>query len=246
VGPIELIDLTVGYGRHPAVHHLAGAFPPGSLTAVVGPNGAGKSTLLKALAGLMRPMGGRIGLDGLSPRDLAYLPQQAEVDRQFPITVRDFASLGLWRRVGAFGGITPALWDRVAGALGAVGLAGLEARAIGSLSGGQFQRLLFARVLLQDAPAILLDEPFAAIDARTTTDLMALVREWSGQGRTVVAVMHDLDLVRRAFPLALVLARRVVAWGPVPEALAPANLEAARGMAQGWNEDAPVCAGEGA
>ncbi len=240
-GPIRVSDLTVGYNRHPAVHHLTGAFAPGSLTAVVGSNGSGKSTLLKALAGLLPPMGGGIDLGGLAPRELGYLPQQAEIDRSFPITVLDMVALGLWRVLGAFGSMRPAHWTLTREAIATVGLSGFEGRLIGSLSAGQFQRVLFARLILQDAPALILDEPFTSVDSRTTADLLGLVLDLNLQGRTVIAVIHDLDQVREHFPRTLLLAREAVAWGPTSEALAPPMLEAARSMAEAWDENAPLC-----
>jgi zinc/manganese transport system ATP-binding protein len=103
---IRLDDLTVCYNRHPAVHHLSGAFNHGSLTAIVGPNGAGKSTLLKAIMGLLPVTTGRIDPAVLTPNDIAYLPQQAQIDRQFPITVLDVVLLGHWQRIGVLGAVT--------------------------------------------------------------------------------------------------------------------------------------------
>lgn len=238
---VRLDDLTLGYRRHPAVHHLSGGFPAGSLTAVVGPNGAGKSTLLKGIAGVLAPLEGRVTLAGVDSRAIAYLPQQAEVDRDFPIDVLDTVLLGHWHRAGAFRGIGRRDREAARDALDAVGLSGFERRPIGALSAGQFQRVLFARMLLQDARLILLDEPFTAIDARTTADLLDVVRRWHGERRTVIAVLHDLDQVRAHFPQALLLSREVVAWGPTADALVPANLTRARALAEAWDEGAPAC-----
>lgn len=238
---IRISGLTVAYERHPAVHHLSGRFAPGSLTAIVGPNGAGKSTLLRAIAGLHRPDEGRVEAAPATTR-LALLPQAAAVDRSFPIACLDVVMLGLWPRLGPFRRVPPAERDRARAALAAVGLEGFERRPVGGLSAGQFQRLLFARLLVQDADVILLDEPFNAVDARTAADLLALVRRWHGEGRTVVAVLHDLELVRESFPECLLLAREPVAWGPTAEVLSAANRLKARMMAEAWDPDAPVCA----
>lgn len=238
---VRLTDLTLGYRRHPAVHHLSGGFRDGSLTAVVGPNGAGKSTLLKAMVGALRPLDGRVTLHGLTAADIAYLPQQAEIERDFPIDVLDTVLLGHWRRVGLFRSIGRALMQQAEEALAAVGLSGFERRPIAALSAGQFQRVLFARLLLQDARLILLDEPFTAIDARTTADLLDVVRRWHGERRTVVAVLHDLEQVRSHFPDTLLLAREPVAWGSTADALAPANLIRARAMAESWDDKAALC-----
>lgn len=194
---VRLHDLTLGYERRPAVHHLDGAFSTSRLTAVVGPNGSGKSTLLKGVAGALPPLAGRIELNGFKHRDIAYLPQDNGVDKQFPITLEDLVALGFWRRRGLFGGLTRSDRARLREAMAAVGLEGFESRAIGSVSGGQLQRALFARVLLQDAGLILLDEPFTALDARTTSDLIDLIQRWPREGRTVIMVLHDLDVVRQ-------------------------------------------------
>ncbi|HSI41698.1 MAG TPA: zinc ABC transporter ATP-binding protein AztA [Xanthobacteraceae bacterium] len=234
-------DLTLGYDRHPAVHHLDGAVAPGTLLAVCGPNGAGKSTLLKGVAGVLRPLAGSIER-GARLEAVAYLPQAAEVDRSFPISVYDLVSMGLWRRIGLFGGIGRDARGRIAVALEAVGLGGFEARPIGTLSGGQMQRALFARLLLQDAGLILLDEPFTALDARTVADLLALVERWHGEGRTVIAVLHDMELVRAHFPQTLLLARSAVAWGASREVLSGENLLRARRMCEAWDDGAGVCA----
>src|SRR5579871_1363327 len=197
---LQFRDLTLGYDRHPAVHHLTGEIAHGALLAVVGPNGAGKSTLFRGIVGLLRPLAGTILTHGLDVRDIAYLPQTAEIDRSFPISVFDFIGTGLWRQTGLFGGIGAKSRARIAQALTAVGLSGFENRGIGTLSGGQMQRMLFARVLLQDARLILLDEPFNAVDAKTAADLLAVVKQWHAEGRTVLAALHDMELVRAHFP----------------------------------------------
>jgi len=239
---ITLRDVTLGYERHPAVHHLSGEVASGALLAVVGPNGAGKSTLFRGLAGILKPLAGTIDLDGLDNRDIAYLPQSVEIDRSFPISVFDFVGTGLWRQIGLFGGMGRRERDRIGEALAAVGLNGFENRNIGTLSGGQMQRMLFARVLLQDARLVVLDEPFNAIDAKTSTDLVALVRRWHGEGRTVLAALHDLDMVRKHFPETLLLARGPVAWGPTAEALTPENLLVAMRMCEAFDDRAAACA----
>jgi zinc/manganese transport system ATP-binding protein len=239
-------DVTLGYDRHPAVHHLDGRIAPGALLAVCGPNGAGKSTLIKALAGIVPPMGGRIDLGGAEVRrDVAYLPQAAQIDLSFPIDVFDMAAMGLWRDIGPFGGLGEAQRRRVRDALTAVGLNGFERRQIGALSGGQTQRLLFARLMLQDAPVILLDEPFSAIDERTVSDLLALIARWSDEGRTIVAVLHDFDMVRRCFPETLLLAREKIYWGATELALSLENLARARKMIEAFDDQANACARAG-
>jgi zinc/manganese transport system ATP-binding protein len=239
---LALRDVTLGYDRHPAVHHLSGEVASGALLAVVGPNGAGKSTLFRGLVGIVKPLSGTIALSNLDARDIAYLPQIAEIDRSFPISVFDFVGTGLWRATGIFRGIGMKGRERIARALAAVGLTGFENRGIGTLSGGQMQRMLFARVLLQDAPLIVLDEPFNAIDARTVGDLLALCKQWHGEGRTVIAALHDMDLVRANFPETLLLAREPVAWGATADVLTAENLAEARRMCEAFDDSAAACA----
>lgn len=228
---VSLRGLVLGYGYAPAVQELDADIAPESLTAVVGPNGAGKSTLLKGLTGALKPLGGRVDLAAARDR-IAYLPQQSEIDRSFPIAVFDLVAMGLWSEVGAFGGLSRRQSARVDEAIAAVGLTGFETRAIGTLSGGQMQRTLFARLLLQDASLVLLDEPFTAIDAKTTADLIGVVERWHGEGRTILAVLHDIEAVRAHFPRTLLLARRLVAHGPTNEVLTPVNLMRAREMCE--------------
>jgi zinc/manganese transport system ATP-binding protein len=237
--PLQVRDLTVAWRGHPAVHHLSGTFAPGKATAIVGPNGAGKSSLLTALGG------GRVDVSGQIRRDpstrLAWLPQAAELDRSFPLTVEDLVSMGLWRRIGLWRGVGADDRARVADALRAVGLEGFGTRLVPELSAGQLQRALFARLLLQDADLILLDEPFNAIDARTTADLLQLLARWRAESRTVIAVLHDLEQVRAHFDEVLLLAREPVAWGPTAQVLQAEHLFRARRMAEAWDEHAPLC-----
>ena len=235
-------NLTLGYDRHPAVHHLDGAVQTGALIAIIGPNGAGKSTLFKGIVGAIKPLAGRIDRNGLDVRDIAYLPQIAEIDRSFPINVYDMVAMGLWRSAGLTGGIGRGARSRIEGAIAAVGLVGFEERPISTLSGGQMQRTLFARLLLQDARVIVLDEPFTAVDAKTAADLLDLVRRWHAEERTVLASLHDFEVVKAHFPEALLLARQPVAWGPTPAVLTAENLLMARRMCEAFDDHAEECA----
>ena len=237
----SLNDLTLGYERHPAVHHITGNFLTGSLTAIVGPNGAGKSTLLKGLMGLIKPLDGQINYKKVLPIEIAYLPQQADIDRSFPISVMETVLIGHWKKIGLFRPVTKEMKREAEIALEAVGLTGFENRVISSLSSGQFQRVLFARMLLQDAPIILLDEPFTAIDAKTTADLLKVVFKWHNQKRTVIAVLHDMDQVRNNFPETLLISREPIAWGPTNEVLINKNITKARLLAESWDEREEIC-----
>ncbi|TCT07323.1 metal ABC transporter ATP-binding protein [Paralcaligenes ureilyticus] len=230
---IELDRVSFGWRERVAIRDLSGAFERGSLTAVVGPNGAGKSTLIKGIMGVLSPLRGRIRLGGDTRDDMACLPQVGELDRSFPISTYDLVAMGAWRRVGAWGRFDAAERERVWQALETVGMADFGARVIGTLSGGQLQRALFARLLLHDAQTLLLDEPFAAVDRATTEDLMALLLRWNDEGRTVIAVLHDLDMVRASFPQALLLAGQAVGWGATADVLTPENLHLARHLCAG-------------
>jgi zinc/manganese transport system ATP-binding protein len=241
---IRFDNLTLGYDRHPAVHHLHGSIPVGSLLAIVGPNGAGKSTLLKGIAGALTPLHGRIEIAGAgrAPTRIAYLSQLAALDRTFPISVADVVAGGLWHRAGLFRGIGASENAAIGEALSAVGLTGFERRWIGTLSGGQFQRALFARVVLQEATIILLDEPLNAVDDKTAADLLDVIKCWHGESRTIVAALHDLHVVRSLFPQTLLLAREPIAWGRTDEVLTPSNLAAVRRMSEVFDEHAHECA----
>jgi zinc/manganese transport system ATP-binding protein len=225
---IAVRNLSVCYGERYAVEGLTGEFQPGSLTAVVGPNGAGKSSLLKALAGIVRPAAGEVLCPAMARHRLAYLPQQDELDRGFPITVAELVALGGWRNFGSVREPPPGIAESVFEALAAVGLVSVTDRQIAELSVGQFQRALFARLLLQDADVILLDEPFASLDESTTEDLLHCLRRWHAEGRTVIAVLHDLDCVRRHFPSTLLLARSPIAWDETYLSLSADNLARAQ------------------
>jgi zinc/manganese transport system ATP-binding protein len=231
---VRFEDLTVRYAEHPAICRLSASIPAGSLTAVIGPNGAGKSTLLNAIMGLKPAAKGRIVLNADIAGRIAYLPQQAALDRTFPITTLDLVMLGLWHRVGATRRIGACARERARDALYIVGLQNMDHRPIATLSVGQLQRALFARVLLQDAKLILLDEPFNAVDARTTADLLDVLRKWADQGRTVIAVLHDLDQVRAHFGRTLLLARRCIACGATTAVVTAENLARAVALAQDW------------
>lgn len=234
-------DLTLGYGNQPAVQDLATEIAAGSLTAVVGPNGGGKSTLLKAVAGTLTPQHGSIGFGTLSRRNIAYLPQHSDLDKGFPLSVFDLVSMGLWQQIGPFGSLTRRHRQRVTEAIAAVGLTGFEKRSMGSLSGGQLQRALFARLLLQNAKIVLLDEPFNAIDSRTMADLIGVIQRWHDEGRTVVAVLHDVETVRKYFPETLMLAREMVAHGLTAHVLTEDNQFRARQMCEACLGPPHIC-----
>lgn len=237
---LEFDNVTLGYELHPAVHHVSVGVAKGDLMAIIGPNGGGKSTFLKGVIGQLQPMDGEIRLD-VNRKDIAYLPQQNSVDRTFPITVQEMVALGTWGQIGAFGRLRSRHKRKVASALGQLGLQGFEKRLIGSLSGGQMQRVLFARLLVQEADLILLDEPFTGIDARTTHDLIHLIEAWHREGKTILAVLHDYDQVKRHFPKSLLLSRQSIACGETASVLTDKNIQTARQLNEAFDDHAEFC-----
>ncbi len=238
---IDFQNLTIGYNRQPAVAQLNTNIVEGSLTAIVGPNGAGKSTLFKCVIGALKPMDGRVVLGSMGRKNIGYLPQQSDIDRSFPISVVDIVAMGLWREIGAFGWLGMKRRSRVETAIAAVGLTGFESRVIGSLSGGQMQRALFARLLLQDANLVLLDEPFISVDEPTIADLTCIIQNWHEEGRTVLAVLHDMEMIKTHFPDTLMLARELVAHGPTGQVLTADNHFRARQMCEACLGPPHVC-----
>ena len=213
---ITLDNVELRHGERLVLSGVSGTIETGSLTALIGPNGSGKTTLLRAIAGLHPLADGRIDRDGLTQADIALLAQGSHLDRSFPITCRDVVALAA-TRLGPFRSIGRHRLAATHAALVRVGLGEMESRPIQALSAGQFQRVLFARTIVQDAKLVLLDEPFTAVDAATTRLLMSVVHEWQTQGRTVIAVLHDIDLVRRDFPHTLLLTGQAAAWGSLPD-----------------------------
>lgn len=221
---VKLNNLTIAYNRQPAVHHVSGEFKSGELTAITGANGAGKSTLLKAIAGILPVFEGGIEFGSITRSDMAYMPQAADMQRDFPINILQMVCSGFWQQSGSFGAINKEQRKQAIQALSDVGLNSFEARNLDSISAGQFQRALFARIIVQNARLILLDEPFTAIDASTTTALLKIIAQWHQEGRTVICVLHDFEQIKQHFTNCLLLARETIAWGNPHEVLKPENL----------------------
>jgi ABC-type Mn2+/Zn2+ transport system ATPase subunit len=226
-------DVTVRYGGTIALEAITANIPCNALTAVVGPNGAGKSTLLRSVLGWLPLAAGDIRIGDSHahhalPR-IAYLPQRQEIDWDFPITLEAVVAQGRFPALGPFRRIRAQDGEMVDRAIDEMGLTAFRGRQIRSLSGGQQQRMFLARALAQGADVFLLDEPFAGLDARATDDLVGRLTCWEDQGRTVLTVVHDIALARRAFPHALLLNRRLVAEGPSADVLAPTNIAEAYG-----------------
>ena len=233
VAPLDLRGLTVTYREKPALFSVDARFEPGAMTAILGPNGAGKSTLMKAALGILRPLAGEarfFGQDFAAARDrVAYVPQRASVDWDFPARARDVVQMGLYRELGLLRRVTRSQRARAEDCLARVGMADFADRQIGQLSGGQQQRVFLARALAQNADLYLLDEPFAGVDAATEKAIISVLKDLKSQGKTVVAVHHDLSTVRDYFDRVLILNVRKVAEGTVAAAFTPAALQEAYG-----------------
>ena len=236
---IKIQNLTVSYNFHPAVHHLNATINQGQWLAVVGPNGAGKSTLMNVLAGIITEYEGSI--EGINQNNVAYLPQQTKLDKDFPITVLELISTGLWQEIGFSGGLSDTQIERCMNALEAVGLDGFENRLINTLSGGQLQRSLFARVLMQDRQVILLDEPFNAIDTKTLVDLTLVIKEWQNKNRTIIMVTHDLEYVKDNCPTSMLLAKECIDLGSTKSVLTKENLDNAKKVSEAFDENSAWC-----
>jgi manganese/zinc/iron transport system ATP- binding protein len=239
---LEVRRLTVSYAAHPVLWDVDAAFPAGHLSSIVGPNGAGKSTLLRAALGLLAHDAGQTLIEGRPARGaldrVAYVPQRDAVDWDFPITVREVVEMGLYREAGWLRRVRGSDREVVDECLERVGMTRFSDRQIGALSGGQRQRVFLARALAQRTQVLVMDEPFAGIDARSEAAILELLAELRDGGRSVIVVHHDLGTVRASFDWALLLNVRAIACGPVEEALTPENLRRAYGAEAGLPEGA--------
>lgn len=225
---IEAEGLNVNYGKTPVLWDLSFRIPQGVLVGILGPNGAGKSTLLKAALGLIKPVSGRVILDGT----VAYVPQRESVDWDFPITAEEVVLMGRYGRLGLFGRPRRADREAAAAALEQVGMSAYAKRQISELSGGQQQRLFIARAFVQMADILLLDEPFVGVDLATEKAIMALLQKQKEQGKTILIVHHDLPSVEEYFDWTLLLNTRLLGCGPVKEVFTRENLAQSFGKNQ--------------
>ncbi len=232
---LEISNLTVAYKAFPVVHHLSVSFAKGESTAIIGPNGAGKSTLLRAIMGLTPFSEGRIICPQTSK--ISYLSQISEIRRDLPLTLFELVSTGAFPQMRIMGKLSGEDRQRVDDALTFVGLSGFGERSIDSLSGGQFQKALFARIVVEGGDLILLDEPFNAMDARTTKELCDLIARWEQEGKTIITVLHDLALAQKYFTNTLILAREKIAYGRSAEVLTTDNLLKAESVSLEWAGD---------
>ena len=216
---ISLNNLVLGYQGRAVTPPLTRHIAQGSMTAIIGANGTGKSTLLKTLLKLQSPVSGQLSFTDRVVPHIAWLPQLAEMERQFPVTVYDVVCMGAWPVRGLFSSLNRQNRLRIADAIERVGLSALSKQPIETLSGGQFQRMLFARLLVQNAPLVLLDEPFTGVDSQTSDFLMTLICQMHQAGQTVMAVLHDNERVSRYFPQVLLLTQDQFHWGDAADVL---------------------------
>lgn len=231
--PLSITGLTVSYGATPAVFSADMTVTAGAMTAIIGPNGAGKSTLLKAALGVVPHLSGQITFFGQpmarARGRIAYVPQRASVDWDFPTRVRDVVGMGLYRQLGLLRRMTPSHAAKVQECLDRVGMADFADRQIGQLSGGQQQRVFLARALAQGADLYMLDEPFAGVDAATEKAIIDVLKSLKAEGKTILAVHHDLSTVPDYFDRVFIINRTPVAQGPVAEAFTEDALQSAYG-----------------
>jgi ABC-type Mn2+/Zn2+ transport system ATPase subunit len=236
--PVQVRGLWAGYDSHVALEDVSFSLEKGSLVGLVGPNGSGKSTLLKVLLGLHRPWRGSVRLFGEGPaagrRRVGYAPQSELVDWNFPVTVEDVVGMGRIGRLPGRAGVRASPWRRpdsedrliVGRCLERVRLGSLAKRPIGELSGGEQRRMLIARALAREPDILLLDEPMAGLDAASQHDVLHLFEGLRDEGQTLLVATHDLSCVAGCFNLALLLNRRVVAFGPPSQTFSRDNLNA--------------------
>ncbi|MEM8580461.1 MAG: metal ABC transporter ATP-binding protein, partial [Pseudomonadota bacterium] len=228
----EVRNLALGFKNLTLFRGLSMDVECGATLAVLGANGTGKSTFVKTLLGLNKPLAGKLTWTGQTRREVGYLAQLTEFDRRFPIRVRELAAMGAWQSLGLRGKLNAKNKERVESALAATGVLDIADQSIHTLSGGQLQRTLFARVIMQDAQLILLDEPFAAVDQSTEAHLLSIIRHWRNEGRAVVLVVHDLSSVLDHCSHALLLGGEQATFGDVDTVLTPERLVAQKYLSE--------------
>ena len=231
---LEINDLTVAYRDKPVLWDIDLQVPTGVLMAIVGPNGAGKTTLIKSVMGLLQPAAGSVQVLGEPAgrqqiRRIGYVPQRTSVDWDFPTSVGDVVMMGRYNRDRFWRRADRGNAERVAEALAAVDMQDLADRQISELSGGQQQRVFLARALVQDADLYLMDEPFQGVDAVTEQAMVAVMRRLRAQGKTVLAVHHDLRTAPQYFDWVALLNLRLIASGPMATEFSETNLQATFG-----------------
>ena len=229
---INTKHLDVFYNEKKVLKDIQLEVKPGKITGIIGPNGAGKSTLIKAILNIV-PHSGEILINGeVSKKQLkkiAYVEQKSDIAHTFPIKVKECVSLGTYTGLKLFQKLGNKEWARVSNALQKVNLLEYENRQIGELSGGQFQRVLLARCLVQEADYIFLDEPFVRIDSISEKIIMNILQDLKHQGKTILIVHHDLSKVKEYFDDIIILNRELISYGSVRDSFNQKYLKAAYG-----------------
>ncbi|MCJ7968594.1 MAG: metal ABC transporter ATP-binding protein [Lactococcus lactis] len=229
---IKTNHLNVFYNENKVLTEIQIEVKPGKITGIIGPNGAGKSTLIKAILNIISHSGEILINGEVSKKQLkkiAYVEQKSDIDHTFPIKVKECVSLGTYTGLKLFQKLGAKEWSRVSEALQKVNLLDYENRQIGELSGGQFQRVLLARCLVQEAEYIFLDEPFVGIDSISEKIIMDILQDLKHQGKTILIVHHDLSKVKEYFDDIIILNRELIAYGPINESFSQKNLKKAYG-----------------
>ena len=215
---LEIHDLTVSYSKRPVLWNIDLTIPKGVLAGIIGPNGAGKSTLIKTAMGLIPKASGYVKLfdEDLENvrKKVSYVPQRESVDWDFPASALDVVLMGRYGHVGIFKSLREADKEVAMECLRKVGMEAFAHRQISQLSGGQQQRVFLARALAQDADLYFMDEPFASVDASTEKTIIALLKEMTAKGKTIIVVHHDLNSADEYFDWILLLNTRLIASGP--------------------------------
>lgn len=227
--PLSVHAVTVAYNKKPVLWNVDFDIRPNTLTAIVGPNGAGKSTLLQSCLDLTKRASGHVEFWGTPFKKVrsrvAYVPQRESVDWDFPVSALDVVSMGRYRRIGWCRPVSKAHKHAALACLRKVGIESFADRQISRLSGGQQQRVFLARALAQEADLYIMDEPFAGVDAATERAIVDVLRELRDQGKSVVAVHHDLQTVQEYFDDVVLLNMRIVAAGSVRDVFTKDNLQ---------------------
>ena len=228
---IDVEDLTLAYNENPVVWDADVEIMNNTRTAIIGPNGAGKSTFLKGILGLIEPLAGEVKIMGKSPKDarkhIAYIPQTASVNWDFPTNVLDVVLMGRYKSLGWIKRPGKKDMEIAKEALNKMGMYEYKNRQISELSGGQRQRVFLARAICSDAQIYFMDEPLAGVDMTTEKIIMDTIKEFQKNGKTIVAVHHDLNTIKEYFDHVVIINRRVIAYGSMDQAFTEENLQIA-------------------
>ncbi|MGA7954028.1 MAG: metal ABC transporter ATP-binding protein [Gloeobacterales cyanobacterium] len=228
---LQIRDLTVKYGNRVVLENITFTLPSGRLVGVIGPNGAGKSTLIKAIMGMVPMVSGRVELGGIPIKEIrervAYVPQRAGIDWDFPATVKDVVLMGCIPYMGWLSRPQRVHYDLVQKALERVSMQDFSDRRIGELSGGQQQRVFIARALVQEAELYLFDEPFVGVDQYTEQEILKIFDQLRSQGKSLMVINHDLGEVIQRYDDILMLRGKITAYGPRNQVFTQENLNKA-------------------